>query len=438
MYIVYKHTSPCNKVYIGITSQSPEKRWQNGRGYIKNNHFWNAIQKYGWDNFKHEILYDNLTKEEACQKEIELIALYNSNNREYGYNISLGGETNSTHYVTMYSFNGEKIKTYQTTHDAELETNISCESIIACANGKTYSAGGYIWKYDDNDLELNDLNNFKTTKDNRLLDIRKFNYYNIIIYKYSLKGKLLKVYNSVYDIPNISIKEQENIIRCAKLEIKSSKGYTYRFHRDYELEKTGINRKPLSSLYKAIKQYDLNGNLIKEFSSINEATKLTKIKNINLCLVGKRITAGGFVWRYDKDDFDKYSVVKKQPSPPKKYENIPVYQYNISGELINTYPSIYDIPKEFGAIGNIQKCLIGEIKSVGAYIYSFDKYDKIKYERKHNNKKVYQYTTDLKFIAEYNSVAEAERKTGLKNISRCARGERKTIGGYVWTYEKTK
>ena len=79
-YIVYKHTSPSNKVYIGITSQTPERRWRkDGKGYKTHIYFWNAIKKYGWNNFKHEVLFSGLTKEEAEQKEIELIAYYKSN-----------------------------------------------------------------------------------------------------------------------------------------------------------------------------------------------------------------------------------------------------------------------------------------------------------------------------------------------------------------------
>lgn len=98
-YCVYMHTSPSNKKYIGITSQNPERRWRkNGEGYKDHLYFWRAIQKYGWDNFSHEILYTNLTKEEAEQKEIELIAFYNSNNENYGYNMSVGGESGSKGY----------------------------------------------------------------------------------------------------------------------------------------------------------------------------------------------------------------------------------------------------------------------------------------------------------------------------------------------------
>lgn len=90
-YIVYKHICPNNKVYIGITCQKPERRWSNGKGYKTSRYFYNAINKYGWDNIQHKILYKKLTKEEAEQKEIELIKKYKSNNLKYGYNIEYGG-----------------------------------------------------------------------------------------------------------------------------------------------------------------------------------------------------------------------------------------------------------------------------------------------------------------------------------------------------------
>ena len=93
MYTVYQHRNKINgKVYIGITMQTPEQRWRHGEGYKSSPHFYAAIQKYGWDNFEHNILFQNLTKEEACKKEQELIAKYNSMNREYRYNSTSGGD----------------------------------------------------------------------------------------------------------------------------------------------------------------------------------------------------------------------------------------------------------------------------------------------------------------------------------------------------------
>ena len=93
MYTVYMHEHRENgKKYIGITSQEVYERWGNGKCYKTTSHFRNAIDKYGWDMFRHEILYTDLTYEEACQKEVELIAKYQTTDRRYGYNNSVGGE----------------------------------------------------------------------------------------------------------------------------------------------------------------------------------------------------------------------------------------------------------------------------------------------------------------------------------------------------------
>jgi group I intron endonuclease len=91
-YCVYMHICPNNKKYIGITKQLPEKRWLNGQGYRTQKYFKKAIDKYGWGNIEHKILFTNLTKEQAKQKEIELIKKYNTNNNILGYNLTSGGD----------------------------------------------------------------------------------------------------------------------------------------------------------------------------------------------------------------------------------------------------------------------------------------------------------------------------------------------------------
>lgn len=79
------------KRYIGITKQKVNRRWSVSR-YKQCKAFYNAVLKYGWDNFEHIILEDNLSKLEAYQKEIEYISKYNTTNRKYGYNITFGGD----------------------------------------------------------------------------------------------------------------------------------------------------------------------------------------------------------------------------------------------------------------------------------------------------------------------------------------------------------
>lgn len=92
-YTVYMHQNKINsKVYIGITSQSPKARWgPDGKRYLNSDtKFSKAIKKYDWDNFEHIILETEITKEDACSLERELIKKYNSYN--CGYNSTLGGD----------------------------------------------------------------------------------------------------------------------------------------------------------------------------------------------------------------------------------------------------------------------------------------------------------------------------------------------------------
>lgn len=92
-FTVYVHINKINgKRYVGITSQVPEARWQNGMGYKRNKHFSDAIARYGWDSFEHVIVVDNVTKDVAVALERSLITEYKTQDKHYGYNITDGGE----------------------------------------------------------------------------------------------------------------------------------------------------------------------------------------------------------------------------------------------------------------------------------------------------------------------------------------------------------
>ena len=95
-WCVYCHTNKINgKKYIGITGAKPSRRWNNGRGYVGCIKFENAIKRYGWDAFRHDILFCGLTKQEAEQLEIQMIAKYRTQEDDFGYNIASGGRTYS-------------------------------------------------------------------------------------------------------------------------------------------------------------------------------------------------------------------------------------------------------------------------------------------------------------------------------------------------------
>ena len=194
MWVIYKHTNKINgKVYIGQTSQEPEKRWKKGEGYKDSPKFYAAIQKYGWNNFKHEIIEENiLTLEEADNKEAYWIFYYNSINN--GYNINLGGEKHARgldfakrvsegqkknwennekrkekarqylkkqwqneEYRNKFlgSNNGNSVKVkcietnivFDTLKEAAAWANTSRQNITGVLRGRQKTAGGYHWEY---------------------------------------------------------------------------------------------------------------------------------------------------------------------------------------------------------------------------------------------------------------------------------------------------
>lgn len=90
-WTLYKHISPSGKIYVGISSNL-KNRWA-AKGYyytLSDTIFCRALKKYGWENFKHLVIEEDLTKKEACAKEQELIRLYKAKN--ISYNITNGGE----------------------------------------------------------------------------------------------------------------------------------------------------------------------------------------------------------------------------------------------------------------------------------------------------------------------------------------------------------
>ena len=98
-FCIYCHINKINKKrYIGQTCQKVNLRWRNGNGYKNCPRFYSAICHYGWDNFDHIILEENLSQQEADQKEIYYINFYQSNDPDKGYNMTIGGNTLAIYY----------------------------------------------------------------------------------------------------------------------------------------------------------------------------------------------------------------------------------------------------------------------------------------------------------------------------------------------------
>jgi group I intron endonuclease len=307
-YTVYMHTFPNNKVYIGITCQNTNKRWAYGYGY-RNTLVGNAIQKYGWENAKHEILFENLTKEEAEQKEIELIAYYKSNQRKYGYNIANGGnhkgkcadetklkisKANSGNNNGMYgkkAWNkGKKmsIETRKKLSKVRKGKPISnyCKQQAIKANKERF-AKGYMYTGIAREHII------KTAKEN----IKKAHNKNKKpVLKYSLDAVLIQEYSSLSEAARENSLNSSNISAVCLNKFKTCGGFIWKYKND------GKQIIPeIKGRHKNILQYDKNDLFIKKWFSIISASRELNINSTQIlkCCQKKGKTAGGYKWSYE-------------------------------------------------------------------------------------------------------------------------------------------
>lgn len=147
LYLLYIHINKINqKCYIGITKRDPKIRWgTNGNGYKQQPKFYNAIEKYGWDNFLHIILLDNLSEEEAIELESEYIEKYNSINN--GYNILPKGIQSYPRNKPVYCKTTNTL--YNSIKEAATAINTTSTYIIDNCKGKTSTIKGYDFYYWD-------------------------------------------------------------------------------------------------------------------------------------------------------------------------------------------------------------------------------------------------------------------------------------------------
>ena len=183
---VYLHTVPkeisgydWDKYYVGITKMKSTHRWgRNGNGY-KTQVFHRAIEKYGWDNIKHEVLFENLTQKEANKKEMELIEKLDSRNPKHGYNITFGGDSNrhQCKLVAQYNLDGDFIKIFYSLEEAEkIYGNIVMTAQIS---------KGSMWRY------IDDINNFP-----HKIDSYKNPFVSEPLEQYDLHGNYIKTFSS--------------------------------------------------------------------------------------------------------------------------------------------------------------------------------------------------------------------------------------------------
>lgn len=303
IYKIYKHTSPSSKVYIGMTKQTVDRRSQNGNGYNTQRLFWNAIQKYGWENFEHDILEDNLTHDEACEREQYYIRLYKSNIRKFGYNVTSGGDGCKDRGKQIAQIkNGSIVNVFSSEKDASKKLKMSHGSIGNYVNDGV-EHGGYIlktisfekyleYKNQENEKDLYSFRN-NIFDENTNKQIEKNKKGRISICKYSLDGKFIEKYDGINEAGELN--NTSNICYAIKHNAQAG-GYMWRYDNgDYS------DIEPYHANGRRVMQIDIKSNeIISIYKSLKEAEINTGIsfKQIWKGCNGQRKSVGGYIWKY--------------------------------------------------------------------------------------------------------------------------------------------
>lgn len=167
--IIYCYTSPSGKVYIGKTIEEHKRKSLHrrmGENYNSDLPFHRAIRKYGFNNFKYEILCNvesnsidvlNLLLSNSEREYIHLLHAYTD-----GYNCTVGGEgviglshskqskelmskNSYKRAILQYDKQGNFITEWESIKGAERELKL--HHITKVCTGERKTCGGFVWKY---------------------------------------------------------------------------------------------------------------------------------------------------------------------------------------------------------------------------------------------------------------------------------------------------
>jgi group I intron endonuclease len=114
-----------------------------------------------------------------------------------------------------------------------------------------------------------------------------------------------------------------------------------------------------------------------------------------------------------------------------------VYQYNLDGTPNNSFKDLTSAAIAVNATKKgISKACWNVNHTLKGYLWSYEYKEKFIPQSDNRKKEVMQYSLNGNLLAQYISVAEASRKSGLSKtcIARCCRKEREQSGGFLWQY----
>lgn len=303
---IYKIVNDINeKVYVGQTATTIVKRWTKHKQCRKckkyeHIHFYRALNKYGVEHFtpieleKVEANSKKELKEKLDYLEKYYIKLYKS--FENGYNSTLGGDGG----MLGFKHSQESKLKMSKSHKGVIPSEETRKKMSIAQKGKTFSeetkkilsnklkSRGWtqeaIKKSADKHIGLKMSEETKK----KIKDSQRR-----IILQYDLQNKFIAEWDSIKDAAiSIGLKSTSSIRQCLIGKSKQSHGYIWKYKDNLPVKEKKQKR--------AVLQYDLKGNFIKEFNSLKEASESCRTTDsaIGNCCKGKYKSAGGYIWKY--------------------------------------------------------------------------------------------------------------------------------------------
>ena len=184
---------------------------------------------------------------------------------------------------------------------------------------------------------------------------------------------------------------------------------------------------------KPIYQYDLDGNFIRGFKNVDEAEKITGIKNIKASSGTIHKIMGGHRW--SRQCLEKIETKRKTTNGGRCRV---VHQYSIDGEYIKSYDSMIDAANSINIHhGCIRRACTGKSRTSGGYRWSYEKRSKLPpLEPDKNTRRVYRIDKNTGEKKLYLSIVEAAKDNNITSpdIIHVCTGVMPSIKGYCWQY----
>lgn len=275
IYVLYNTQN--SKVYVGKTIQDYRKRFYRHKSNAKLQHLeflYNAIRKYGWDNFEKFIIFQTEEVDDKNKiidlindKETYYISLFKSNQKEFGYNICSGGEgktgtinNNCSISILQCDLKGNIIKEWPSMHEVERQLGFSNKQIsyFIYSDKRKSSYKGYLWiKKSDYSPDV--------FKDYHSRDKK--------VFVFDSDGNFIKDFSSANKASKELKLDLSNICNCCNGTTLTVGKYIALYDKNIQtrLEQIKNNSKVFNKILNknkenvVINRYDFNGNFINSY-----------------------------------------------------------------------------------------------------------------------------------------------------------------------------